>query len=412
MRTTALFGTYLIAQYKRMVKLFPAVMAATVILACCLALFAAVLLQADAGQEKKQLVKVGLVGSAEGSYLGFGIQALQSLDSSRFAIAFPETGSEEEAKKALEQGTLSAYVLIPDGFVDALVWGGNMQVTYVTSPGTTGIGSMVMNELVEVISDLVTESQNAIYGVRRVMREQGRQDISESTDRLYLRFLDLILGRELIYELESIGVSGGLSAGEYYLCGTIVLFLLFWGIGAAPFLSRRDAAISRLLCVKGLSAGWQILAEYLAYVLLLTASFYGTAGLLGAAAGFLAPAAVEDIFLGCGPGMLPGMLPMILLSAAMQLCLCEGIPDPAAGIPAQFLVAVGLGYLSGCFYPITFFPDGIQRLAPFLPAGAAMEYSGKLFLGQPVSGELGVMAIYGAGCLLAAVFLRRRRLAR
>lgn len=407
-----MFGTYLIAQCKRIVKLFPAVMAATVILACCLGMLAAVLLKADAGQEKKQMVEIGLIGSTEGSYLGFGIQALQSLDSSRFAIAFPELESEEEAKKALEQGILSAYVLIPDGFVDGLAWGNNMQVIYVTSPGTTGIGSQIMEELVEVISDLITESQNAIYGARRVMREQGRQDISESTDRLYLRFLDLILGRELIYELEFTGVSAGLSVAEYCLCGTAVLFLLFWGIGAAPFLSRRDAAISRLLCVRGLSAGWQILAEYLAYVLLLMASFYGTAGLLGVAAETLNLAAVEDVFRGCGPGVLPGMLPMILLFAAMQLFLCEWIPDPVAGIPAQFLGAVGLGYLSGCFYPITFFPDRIQRLAPFLPTGAAVNYSGKLLLSRPVSGELGVMTVYGAGCLLAAALLRKRRLAR
>lgn len=405
-----MFGSYLIAQCKRIVKLFPAAMAATAILVCCLGLLAAILLHADAGQEKKQMVEVGLVGSTEGSYLGFGIQALENLDSSRFAIAFPEMESEEVAGKALEQGRLSAYVLIPDDFVEALVWGNNMQVTYVTSAGAAGIGSMIMNELVEIISDLITESQNAIYGAQRLLREQGRQDISESTDRLYLRFLDLILGRELIYELEFTGVSGGLSVAEYYTCGIVILFLLFWGIGAAPFLVRRDAAVSRLLCARGLRAGWQVLAEYLAYMLLLLGSFYGAAVLLRVISMPLLgiAAEVEGIFTA---GWLIGMLPVVMLFAAMQLCICEWIPDSVTGVLVQFLGAVGLGYLSGCFYPVTFFPNGIQRLASFLPTGAAMKYGGRLLLAQPALGELSVMGVYSAGFLLASVFLRRRRLA-
>lgn len=408
---SAMFGAYLIVQYKRMTKLFPAAMAAAAILVCCLGLLAAVLLQVNAGQEKKQMVEIGLVGSTEGSYMGFGIQALQSLDSSRFAIAFPEMESEEAAEKALGQGRLSAYVLIPDGFVDALVWGSNTQVTYVTSAGAAGIGSMVMNELVEVISDLITESQNAIYGVQRVMREQGGQDISESADRLYLRFLDLILGRELIYDLEFTGVSGGLSVLEYYFCGTTLLFLLFWGIGVMPFLTRRDTAMSRMLCVRGLRAGKQVLAEYLAYALLQAGSFYGVAVLLGAVAGLVDLAAVEEMIMAGGPVMLLGILPVVMLFAAMQLCICEWIPDPVAGIPVQFLVIVCLGYLSGCFYPITFFPDRVQQLAPFLPTGAAMGYCGKLLMGRPVLVELSVMGVYGVGFLLASVLRRRHRLA-
>lgn len=391
-----MFRMYLMAQYKRTVRLIPAALAATAVLMCCLGLLSAVLLQADADQERKQVVEIGLVGSTEGSYLGFGIQALQSLDSSRFAIAFSQVESEKAAREALERGELSAYVAIPDGFVEDLVRGNNVAATYVTSSGAAEIGSLVMSELIGTISCLITESQHAIYSTQKLLCEQGRQDIyRETTDRLYLRFLDLILGRELIYEMELTGVSDGLSITEYYTCGTTILFLLLWGIAATPFLAYRDAAMPKLLQAGGLSVGRQILAEYLSYTVFLSCCFLGTALL------------AFNTF-----DWLLGMLPVVMLFAAMHLCVCERISNPVSGMLIQFLGAVGLGYLSGCFYPLTFFPAEIQRLALFLPSGAAMKYGGKLITGQPFPGELAVMGAYGVGCFFLTVIFRKRRLAR
>lgn len=392
-----MFQAYLIAQYKRIRKLFPAVLAVAAALTCCLVLLYADLVQADAGQEKKQMVEIGLVGSTEGSYLGFGIQALQSLDSSRFAVTFPEMESEEAAEKALERGELSAYVLIPDGFVEDLVKGVNAPVTYVTSAGAVGIGSMVMNELVETISVLITESQNVVYSIQRILREQGRQDIyREAEERLCLRLLDLILSRETVYDMELAGVSDGLSVIQYEICGIAVLFLLLWGIAATPFMSGRDAAVSRLLYARGLSAEGQILAEYISWLALSAVCFLGMA----------AP------FTFYIRGWIFGMLPVIAVFAAMQLCIYEWVSDPAAGTLIQFLAAAGLGYLSGCFYPITFFPAEVRSLAPYLPTGAAMEYSGKLITGKVFGRELAVMGIYGVGSFLLTVLRRKRRLAK
>ena len=405
MKKTKIFCVYFAAQCKRIMKIFPSVLLTTVILVCSLALLAAALFQLETTQEKKQKVEIGLVGSTEGSYLGFGIQALQSFDSSRFAIDFLEIDSEKEAIEALEKGELSAYALIPDGFVDALVRGENMPITYVTSAGAAGIGSMVMNELVETISDLITESENGIYGAQRFLREQGREDIYwEASDRLYLRYLDFVLGRELVYEIELTGVSEGLTVIEYYTCSIMILFLLFWGIAAAPFLIQREFYFFKLLRAKGLSAGWQILAEYGAYVLLMFGSFLLVMILAGTAT-----MRVELVILSPLLWSL-GMLPVILLFAAIQLVVFEWIANPVTGALIQFLGALGLGYLSGCFYPITFFPAGVQLLAPFLPTGAAMEYSGKMMMGSAAYGALAVMGLYGVGFLLVAVLLRKRRL--
>lgn len=396
-RKGKMFQTYLMAQYKRIGKLFPAALAVTAALVCCLVLLYTALIRADAGQEKKQMVEIGLVGSTEGSYLGFGIQALQRLDSSRFAITFLEMESEEAAEKALERRELSAYVLIPDGFAEDLVKGVNTPVTYVTSAGAVGIDSMVMSELVETISVLITESQNAVYSTQRILREQGRQDsYRDAEERLCLRLLDLILGRETIYDLELTGVSGGLSMAEYETCGIAILFLLLWGIAATPFMAGRDAAVSRLLYVKGLSAGGQVLAEYVSWFVLSEVCFLGVTAPFASRIG----------------GWILGMVPVVVVFAAMQLCIYEWVSDLVTGTLIQFLAAAGLGYLSGCFYPIAFFPAEIRALAPYLPTGAAMGYGRKLITGQAFWGELAVLGIYGVGGFLLTVLRRKRRFVR
>lgn len=104
------------------------------------------------------------------------------------------------------------------------------------------------------------------------------------------------------------------------------------------------------------------------------------------------------------------MLPVVMVFAAMQLCIYEWVSGPVTGVLIQFLAATVLGYLSGCFYPITFFPAEIQVLAPYLPTGAAMGYSGKLITGQAFGRELAVLGIYGAGGFLLAVLRRKYRL--
>ncbi len=386
---------YVVAQFKRASKLFPAALAGTVILMLCLGALAFGFLQADAGQDRKQMVKIGMVGNMEDSYLGFGIRALQSLDSSRFAIEFRQEDSEETARRALKRGEISAYVLIPNGFMESWVRGDNVPVTYVTSPDATGIGSMVMEELVEVISVLVTESQHAIYSAQRIWSSEGRQDwYGEAEERFYLRVLDLVLGRKGIYRLELTGVSNGLSITEYYACGAAILFLLFFGVAASPCLASCDVAVYRLLRVKGLSAWKQFLAEYISYTVLLWGCYL-----------------VMALFLSHTFGRIFCMLPVVMLVAAMQLCVCEWIPGPVVGAPVQFLGAAGLGYLSGCFYPVTFFPEKVQMAVPFLPAGAAMRYAGNLATGRCVWWELAIMGVYGTGSFFLAVLRRKHRLA-
>lgn len=407
------FRIYLLAQMKRVKKALPAVLIMTLLLTGCIALISKVMLIADSSSEKKQKVQIGLVGDISGSYLGFGISALQHLDSSRFAIEFIEM-EEEEARDRLNHGTLSAFVIVPEGFVEAAVRGENMPLTYVSTSGSLRLGSMIMNELVNTISSLLTESQNAIYGMQNYLVNNGMSDIYwQATDELYLRFLDFILGRTSVYELEIMGLSGNLSMIGYYLCGFTVLFLLLWGIAGSPLYIKKDHALPALLSSKGQNTLSQMAGEFVAYFVLMATSFLLVIVLVAVAmglTGFTLPEWERE-----GIGILFGfyvkMLPVAAVICAMQLLLFELTSDMVSGILLQFLCALSLGYLSGCFYPISFFPESIQIVQPLLPTGVAVNYGGNLLMEESTAIEMVLLLGYLLLFLVLATAVRKRKIA-
>lgn len=405
-------GGYILAQLKRVCRVFPSVLGTTFLLLGCMALLALVLLRQDGESEDKQKIQIGLAGDIEGSFLGIGIHTVQNLDSSRFTISFVDM-TEEEAKKQLMQGKISAYVVVPENFVESVSSGENKPVTYVTSLGAPGIGSLVMNEVVDVISKLIVESQNAIYGMQRLLVLHEMQDIYwESTEEMYFQFIDFILGRTGIYEMEILGVSNSLSFTSYYMCGILVLFLLLWGIACSPLFVKRDLALPKLLAARGQKAFWQVLGEYMAYVALMLATLTFVVLLLVIGmkvTGFTLPewkeSGVGELLWFCCK-----MLPVVLVLSAMQFLFYEIISGMVSAILLQFIAALCLGYLSGCFYPISFFPTGIQKLSQILPTGAALQYAGNCLLQKDAAGSILVMGIYFTVFLALATAVRNHKI--
>ena len=71
-------------QFKRTMRYAPFIFLITFILCLCLGLAFLMLNKANVSDENNQKIRVGIVGDMSESYLGFGLSALQSFDSSRF----------------------------------------------------------------------------------------------------------------------------------------------------------------------------------------------------------------------------------------------------------------------------------------------------------------------------------------
>lgn len=411
MRRTA---AYFFAQLKRVLRLLPLQVLVGIVICVCVGVPAAVLVAQGAG-EGQDRYRIGLVGDVSDSYLGFGFAALQTMDDSRLMIELTEM-SAEEAEEALSHGELTAVVQVPEDFVDSIVSGENdTYVTYVTAQGQKGLESMVMGEIAEVASTLVTASQSAIYGMQRTLYEQGSADqIGRETDRMNLMLINFVLSRSGFGEVEVLGYADGLSLEAYYFCRILLLLLLLAGLSGSVFFFGRKTALNGLLKAGGVGASLQILSEYLAYLSFLCAGFFLPAC-------FLALGLERETFLlpeweGRGAAPFLALLPFFFLTAAMfaafQLFLCELADGIVNGLLLQLICGVGMGYLAGYFYPSAFFSARMRFVGELLPAGAAARFVEDGFLERNAGGAGAAVFVWLTAFLLLAAAIRQGRIRR
>ena len=405
--------TYGLLQLKRTAKFAPFLFVITLLLCLSLGLALRVIVRADDAADKEKFT-VGIVGDYSDSYLSLGVSALQTMDSSRFSIEIRNL-TEGEAQKQLRDGSLMAYVVISEGFIEEAMHGRVSKLTYVTRASGLDLAVLFKDEVLEMISCMLVHSQNGIYGMQQILWEHQVQQDSfwEHTYAAMGRYMNLILNRSWALDQRITGISDGLSLGGYLFSGITVLLMLLCGLGGCPLFARRDRALWALLRSRGCGPLGQIAAEFIPYFLLM---LLNTALLLGLllSAGSVSSLIPELSGMTAGDGirLFLGLVPGIFAITALQFTLYLLTDSPVSGILLQFLCAVGLAYVSGCFYPIRFFPESIQILSGFTPTGLTRGSLSALLSG---SGSMAAaLALWGYGLVLlwAAVLLRFLRLRR
>lgn len=399
MRQTA---AYFLAQLKRAARLLPGQILVDLAVCVCAGALAWLLIAQWAGAAAGTRYRIGMVGDLSASYLGFGIAALQEMDDSRFMVELVPM-SEQEAEEAFRRGELYAVMRVPEGLMESIVYGENDRlITYTAAQGQQGLGTMVMGEITDIASTLVTCSQSAIYGMQRILADQGRgEEIGWETDKLNLALIQMALSRSGFGEVEILGYGDGLSLELYYFCGGILLFLLLSGLLNSALFVQDNRAFSCFVKARGVSAPWQILGEYLAYFLLVLGGLFSLCLPLMFALEKAVLAVPEWEGMGAAPfvAFLPVLLPAAALFAAMQLFFFEAAEGIVNGILVQLICGIGMGYLSGYFYPSAFFPEKMRVLGEALPSGAAARFAQAGVMGK-IPG-----AVWAAALGWLAVFL-------
>lgn len=404
---------YFKLQCKRFFKLFFFVFLLTAVLCGAMAAVLNSMLNVNRSGEQRQPVRIGITGDLSDSYLQMGLAAAQNFDSTRFSVEFL-TLTEDEARKKLDNGEISSFLIVPDSFFTNAVGGDLGKLTYVSSAGTVDFGTKITNDILKAAASVVLNSQKGTRGFLHAARDAGvdEDEARRLDDLLVLKFVDYILARSLVYSVAELGFSGAESSDVSIVYGILTLFLMLWGITCCTVFAGRRRSLLRVLGSKGTGALTQIAGEYGAYLLFMVASIVSvfvvillTAGISGL------DKTVEignDQLMRAGAALI---LAMVTISS-MQFFLYEATDSVISGVLLQFLVAVGMGYASGCLYPSYFFPESVQKVGAILPAGAA-----KGFVGSFASGRFPVLE----GCLLlgyfaaffsGAVLLRKRNVSK
>ncbi len=395
-------------QLKRGFRLYGGILLITLVLIIGMILTAFALMNLSKGEEKKQIINVGVVGNVDDSYLGIGVYAIKNMDSSRFYVELIEM-SEKEADKSLRERKIAGYVFIPEGFVKSITRGTNKSLTYVTNDDPAGFGKIIEEEIVMTVSDLVTESQKSIYAAIELARDLGAdKGLGRKIDKLNLSYINYALNRTKTHELVITGISDDLGYGGYYICAAITFLFMIWGISSGSLLSEKNYEFSRLAALRGIGAYYQIFSKLISFfiITLITGFIFAVIFGIGVSCFDFGIDEIDGTNVFSAIVFLFKIIPVILMFSAMHIMLYEIFSGSVGGILIQFILAIGLGYVSGIFYPNTFFPETLQSLASVLPTGAGFSYIRKTMSGMSLFNDLTVLTVYTFSFYLISVFVR------
>lgn len=382
---------YFVLRCKQLAKYLPGMFLAMLVLLGSLLGVFSLLVRQDAQSEDKQKFQIALVGFTDDPFLQLGLSALESFDSTRFALDIWQL-TKEQAQSALARGEIAAYVVIPENFVDEAMDGNIIPLDFVSTTGATGLVSIVKDELTIVISNLLLNAQKGVYGMADVARKNGIKP-GKHMDALSIDYAEQIFLRDRLYTLEELGIADELGFAEYLLCGFSVLFLLLCCLPFGPLMIRKDLSLLRMLAARGRAPGKLLLAEYAGFALMLAVP---VTAILGAISIF----AKMNFLL-----LLLQVLPVVILVSALSFMLYCLSTDLIGGVLLQFFTTLGLCFVSGCLYPVYFFPSQAQRIAAWLPAGIARSQLSGILTGNfsflTVALLLGYSAVFvaiGASC--------------
>lgn len=380
------FWGYLWAQIKRIMRLFPGIMLMTVVLAMVVGGIGYAILNSESYREQGMRYQLGIVGSTQDDMLTMGVNLLENNDDSRFMLDIVRFDDEQEAKQALRDGRISAYVLITDDFIDSLnVLSSDMKLEYFATSGQRGITSVMMDELADIASRLVVSSEKGLLVLEEEMRNAGfpSESINSEIDKLLLLYVGAMLARGDMAEYVELGLSDGLSTKDYYTITMSLFFVLLLSFCSVSFFLGRNRAGYQFIAGKGLSPAKQVMAEYIAYLLLngiCVALVYS----------------IIRIFIKCNFNIVFS----IILFTSMGFFVYEAIDGVINKLLATFILYITMSYISGYFYPRNFFPDMLQTLGRIFPTGVAFECL------EGISGSGLKMLIYTVAFLFASIMIR------
>ena len=377
------FFAYLRCQLKRTAKGSIAVLVLCAVLTGCLVILCREMTKEEAEKQAAFDLEIGIVGNMEDTLLQVGVYALQNLDASSFYVHFTPM-DEETAKERLEKNELSGYVYIPDSFVSDLM---NFKITPLTfyfHSNPTSLGPKLVHRMVEIVASYITECQCGVYGTEYYGRELGEVFDYNRVDALNIEYISFLITRDNAFDVNIVKSPDELTMPAYYVCAITVLLIMLIGICTAPVFAAKKMSPCRLLRANGTGAVPQIISEYLSFTLLLFAG--GTVMVLGVGAYItgahinlpgLLIADMGDVF-----AYVFRLIPVCMVISAMQMLLYELTDNLLNAVVLQFVVILSLGYISGCFYPSYFFPEGVQKLSALLPVGASMNFLSDFFLAK------------------------------
>lgn len=411
------FYRYFLAGLKRIRRLFPEIMGLSLLFFALVIIMGRMLIANSDYETGKSRYGIGLLVEGDNQLVDLGIYLLESFDDSKYLVEIKKYSSREEGVEALYKNEVSALCEIPDEFYDSInELSNDVSIKYYTASGARGITGVYMDAVTGMVSNYVLYSEAGIFSLMDFCDYKGHsaQMMYEDTDRLFLAYMNAIIGRGELVEVKPLGISNGLSTYAYFFVGLSLFMVCVFSFAAISYFLEKSNSLDCIANSRGINAPMQVAADFIAYYLcnaLCTLILFVPIWLVLRMGAFSIPE-FEDLGLLDFAKYISAVYTAMILLCVFEFIVFEALEGTINKIIFSLVIIIGSGYVSGLLYPKTFFPESLQKFGELLPTGVSLSFLSAAVSGDDYEKWLYILLAY-AVCLFGVLcFVRQRKIRR
>lgn len=294
--------------------------------------------------------------------------------------------SEQEGKKKLEQGEISALIVVPEKILQKIYRNDKASIV-MYMPGKPTLESAMIREFAEAGSSLVLTAKAGDYTAYHMYQKYGKagsmQKVAQDMNGQYIQF---VIRQKTLFQSQPVAGKDGISDEERMILAGIVLVLFLLAIPVLQLQKKEPAVLSLQLERKGIRPLFSLMCNTLLTAFILWVSMCAGIFVLITMLewNIVRGGLVFCLFTGC------------LLTATVFLLLHISGQDTAGGVLLVFFFSLAQIFLAGGIFPVSVLPEICVGIGNSLPGGLLMR-----FLHQGMSGELDLPA--GAGVVAYSI---------
>lgn len=350
---------------------------------------------------QKTTVRIGYV-APEDMLTKLAVSYVEQLESVKSWCSLEKT-TVDKGMALLENGALTALLILPDDLVNEILTGSNAPVTvYLPESVDASItNSKVFEELANAGVGMLQTAQAEIYAAETLAGEAGVKNLLEEMYYDINRFnLSIALTRESLWENISLSVTGNHTYAVYYGSAFFAIYLLVAALFIGNFCKRNHLQQFMAWRRLGVPFAWQLASQWSALLLLMA-----LVGVLPFCL-LLYPPFAELLSVVFTPQMAVAVFFVLALSAMYALMVYQYVGEHQRAVLVLGLLALAQGYAAGCIIPSVLLPQGIAAVGAFVPAAYIKAAFTMLFTGstQNFSEVILGLAVWSCVCFVFAWF--------
>lgn len=360
-----------------------AIILAAVCLAAGMIAFCAITIQQQGRGEAK--LKVGYTAPSN-QLTDLAVSYIQRIESIQ-SICSLEAVTESEGKRRLENGELSAWIVLPEDIVTEILSGSNAPaILYLredtgSAGGVGAVGSILFEELATAGMGMLGTAQAEIYAAADIFKELAPESVTDSLlqtvyDAVNSFNLRTVAGREKVFQTKTLSLTGNDTAAVYYGSAVLTVYILFAGLFFGDYCKR--SSVQQTMAAARLGVGYmqQLGARCQAGIWLLFAVILLPCLVLWI------PQVYEVLAVEV---TMQGMILLLFILAYVivyDMMVYQLIEKRESALVVLGVLAALQAYLSGCILPSVLLPEAVQAVGRVLPAAMIKEGFTVWFTGE------------------------------